>query len=80
MLNKTLQKYRIRLKDLQKQVKNLDLQITGEEKLYLQSKLAFEQNVTQEIKVDNLEVNMLTYTPDVSKIQDEDIEQIIKQY
>ena len=80
MLNITLQKYKAKLKDLQKQAKTLDTQITSEEKLYLESKLALEENISQDIKVDNLEVNTLTYTPDITKIKDEDIEQLINQF
>jgi hypothetical protein len=80
MLNKTLQKYNLRYKELQKQVKVLDSQIDEEEKLYLESKTALEQNISQQVKVDNLHVNMLTFTPDLSLIKDEDIDQIISQY
>lgn len=80
MLSNTLQKYKTALKDLQKQVKSLDLQITGEEKSYLESKRILEKNISLEVKVDNLKVNMLTYSPDVSKIKDEDIAQLINEY
>jgi 2C-methyl-D-erythritol 2,4-cyclodiphosphate synthase len=80
MLHKTLQKYKSRLKDLQKETKKLDAQIVGEENLYLESKQKLEENIASEVKVDSLKVNMLTYTPDLSQIKDEDIAQLIKQY
>jgi 2C-methyl-D-erythritol 2,4-cyclodiphosphate synthase len=80
MLHKTLQKYKSRLKDLQKETKKLDAQIVGEENLYLESKQKLEENIASQVKVDSLQVNMLTYTPDLSQIKDEDIAQLIKQY
>lgn len=80
MLNKTLQKYNLKYKELQKQLKALDLQIDDEQKLYLESKVTMEKNIGEQTKVDNLNVNMLTFTPDLAKIKDEDIEQIINQY
>jgi predicted nucleic acid-binding Zn-ribbon protein len=80
MLNKTLQKYKGRLKDLQKETKKLESQISSEENLYLESKQKLEENIASEVKVDSLQVNMLTYTPDLTKIKDEDIAQLINQY
>ena len=80
MLNHTLQKYKTKLKDLQKQTKNLDSQINSEQNLYLESKQKLEQNIASEIKIDSLQVNVLTYTPDLSQIRDEDIAQLINQY
>ena len=80
MLNTTLQNYKDKLKDLYKKIKAVDTKITSEEKLYLESKLALAKNIAQDIKIDRLEVNMLTYTPDISNIKDKDIEQLINQF
>jgi 2C-methyl-D-erythritol 2,4-cyclodiphosphate synthase len=80
MLNKTLQKYKSKLKELQKQTKNLDAQISSEENLYLESKQKLEEKIASNVKVDSLQVNMLTYSPDLSKLKDEDIAQLINQF
>jgi hypothetical protein len=77
MLNKSIQKYKNKLRDLQKQNQALDSQITLEENLYLESKQKLELEISDEIKVENLEVNMLTYTPDLSGIKDQDIQKLI---
>jgi uncharacterized protein YoxC len=80
MLSKTLQKYKNSLKELQKKTKKLEAQINSEETLYLESKQKLEENIASEVKVDTLQVNMLTYAPDLSQIKDEDIAQLINQY
>jgi hypothetical protein len=77
MLNKSIQKYKNKLRDLQKQNQALDSQITLEENLYLESKQKLELEISDEIKVENLEVNMLTYTPDLTGIKDQDIQKLI---
>jgi ABC-type lipoprotein release transport system permease subunit len=77
MLNKSIQKYKLKLKDLQRQNQTLDNQIVLEDNLYLESKQKLEQEISDEIKVENLEVNMLTYTPDLSVIKDQDIQKLI---
>jgi hypothetical protein len=79
MLNKSIQKYKSKLKDLQKQNQVLDDQITLEENLYLESKQKLEKEISDEVKVENLQVNMLTYTPDLDSIKDKDIQNIITQ-
>jgi ABC-type lipoprotein release transport system permease subunit len=77
MLNKSIQKYKLKLKDLQRQNQTLDNQIVLEDNLYLESKQKLEQEISDEIKVENLAVNMLTYTPDLSVIKDQDIQKLI---
>jgi hypothetical protein len=79
MLNKSIQKYKTKLKDLQKQNQVLDEQIVLEENLYLESKQKLEKEISDEVKVENLQVNMLTYTPDLANIKDKDIQNIITQ-
>jgi hypothetical protein len=80
MFSKTLQKYKSKLKSLQSQTKKLDSLIAQEQNLYLESKQKLEDNISSQIQVDNLQVNMLTYTPDVNNIKDQDIAQLINQY
>jgi hypothetical protein len=80
MLNKTLQKYKSRLRELQTENRKLESQIGDEESLYLESKQKLEENISSDVKVDSLQVNMLTYTPDLTQIKDEDIAQLINQF
>jgi uncharacterized tellurite resistance protein B-like protein len=80
MLDKTVQKYKAKLRQIQSQTSQLEAQIQGEQKMYLESKQKLEQDIASQVKVDSLEVNMLTYTPDLTKIKDEDIVTLLNQF
>lgn len=78
MFQKVIQKYKSKLKDLHKQNNALDSQLSNEEKLFLESKQELEKNISDEVKVENMQVNMLTYTPDLSNLDDKTIADLIK--
>jgi hypothetical protein len=78
MFKKVIQKSKIKLKDLHKQNSAIDVELEHEEKLYLESKQKMEKDISDEVKVENMKVNMLTYTPDISVLNDKDIQSLIK--
>ncbi len=79
MLTKTLQKYQLKLRNIHTEIKKINSQIKDEDKFYLESKTTLEKTIVQNTKVNSLQVNMLTYSPNMS-FKDEDIDQLINQF
>jgi predicted Zn-dependent peptidase len=77
MLSKSITNYKKVLSTLQTQNHDTESLIANEDSLYLESKQKLEQIIAKEVVVD-FEINLLTYSPDVSKIKDEDIQDIIQ--
>jgi hypothetical protein len=76
-ITSSITKLNAQLQSVQKAIVELDKKIEQEKTLYYEEKKQLESSLYKQIEVNNINVPLLTYQPDLQKITTENLTKII---
>ncbi len=75
----SIAKINSQLQSVQKAINDIDKKIEQEKKLYVEEKMLLESKLYKQVEVDNINVPLLTYKPDLEQITTQNITNIIEE-